>query len=66
MISKVRFIEPGNRILYKRSLVNFFIVGKTIKNPSNGPITLATIVKKQIDDTLVYSESFSKIDFEDV
>ncbi len=66
MISKVRFIEPGNRILYKRSLVNFFIVGKTIKNPSNGPITLATIVKKQIDDTLVYSESISKIDFEDV
>ena len=66
MIEKARFIEPGHRIQYKSSLINAFVIGKAIKNPATGLITLATIVKSMVDDTLMYSESISEVDFEDI
>ncbi|MBN2535105.1 MAG: B12-binding domain-containing radical SAM protein [Spirochaetales bacterium] len=66
MVKKVRFIEPGNRSPYKKSIRNFFTYNRSIRNPSTGLITLATIVKKIIDDTLMYSESISEINFEDI
>jgi radical SAM superfamily enzyme YgiQ (UPF0313 family) len=66
MIKKTRFIEPGSRTPFKDSLFNFFIYNRTIRNPSTGLMTLATIVKKIIDDTLMYSEAISEINFEDV
>ncbi|KUO61445.1 MAG: radical SAM protein [Gracilibacter sp. BRH_c7a] len=66
MIKKIRFIEPGNFSPYKKSFANIFTYNKYIKNPSTGLITLTTIVKNIINDTLMYSESISEIDFEDV
>lgn len=66
MIKKIRFIEPGNYSAYKKSIINTFTYNKYIKNPSTGLITLTTIVKNLIDDTLMYSESISETDFEDV
>ncbi len=64
-MKKIRFIEPGN-LPYKKSIKNMFIYDKYIRTPSNGLLTLTTIVKKHIDDTLMYSESISKILWEDV
>lgn len=64
-IKKIRFIEPGNRP-YKRSLQNYFIYDKYIRTPSIGLLTLATIVKQRYPDTLMYSESISKIVWPDV
>lgn len=66
MINKIRFIEPGNFSRYKKSLKNIYTYNKYIKNPSTGLITLTTIAKRLVDDTLMYSESISKIDFKDV
>ncbi|WP_455543886.1 B12-binding domain-containing radical SAM protein [Intestinibacter sp.] len=66
MINKIRFIEPGNFSRYKKSLVNIYTYNKYIKNPSTGLITLTTIAKNLIDDTLMYSESISNINFKDV
>ena len=66
MLKKIRFIEPGNYSPYKKSIENMFTYNKYIRNPSTGLITLTTIVKNIIDDTLMYSESISKIPFEDV
>lgn len=62
---KIRFIEPGNRP-YKPSPLNPFIYDRYIRTPSLGLITLATIAKKTVDDTYMYSESVSKIVWEDV
>jgi len=66
MLKKIRFIEPGTSSPYKKSIVNRFTYNKYIRNPSAGLIILTTIVKNIIDDTLMYSESISKIDFKDV
>jgi len=66
MIKKIRLIEPGNCSPFQKSIFNMFTYNKYIKNPSTGLITLATIVKKLVDDTLMYSESISKIDYGDV
>ncbi|MFV0528203.1 MAG: B12-binding domain-containing radical SAM protein [Lachnospiraceae bacterium] len=62
---KIRFIEPGNRP-YKKSFSNYFIYDKYIRTPSNGMLTLATIVKTQYQDVFCYSESISKVIWEDV
>lgn len=66
MINKVRFIEAGNYAPYKRSLLNFITYNRYLKNPSTGLLTLTTIVKRLIDDTLMYSESISETNFEDL
>lgn len=62
---KIRFLEPGN-LLYRKSLKNLFVYNKYIRNPSQGAMTLATIVKQEYPDVLMYSESISKIRWEDV
>lgn len=64
-INKVRFIEPGN-LPYRRSIKNLYTYEKYIRTPSVGLLTLATIVKEAVDDTFMYSESISKIKWDDV
>jgi len=64
-IRKIRFIEPGN-LPYRVSVKNLFIYDKYIRTPSTGLMTLATLVKKHIDDTRMYSESISTIHWKDV
>lgn len=64
-IKKVRFIEPGN-LPYRKSIKNLYIYDKYIRTPSNGLLTLTTIVKQHVEDTLMYSESISEILWEDV
>lgn len=64
-INKVRLIEPGN-LPYRKSIQNYFVYDKYIRTPSIGLLTLATIVKQHIDDTFMYSESISKIRWDDV
>lgn len=64
-INKIRFIEPGN-LPYRRSIENLYTYDKYIRNPSIGLLTLTTIVKKYVKDTFMYSESISKIKFDDV
>jgi anaerobic magnesium-protoporphyrin IX monomethyl ester cyclase len=66
MLKKLRFIEPGDHSPYRDSLLNAFIYNKHIKNPSTGLNTLATIAKRRVADTLMYSESISIVDFDDV
>ena len=65
MVKKVRFVEPGNQP-YRKSIKNLYTYDKYIRNPSIGMLTLATIVKKSVDNTLMYSESISKILWDDV
>lgn len=62
---KIRFIEPSNAP-YKRAIQNLYVYDKYIRTPSQGALTLSTIVKKQVEDTKMYSESISKIIWEDV
>ena len=62
---KVRFIEPGNRP-YRPTLLNYVVYDRYIRTPSVGLNTLATIVKKEVDDTLMYSESISRIPLDDL
>lgn len=62
---KLRFIEPANPP-YRPSVQNLFVYNKYIRTPSNGMLTLATIAKKYAPDTLMYSESVSKIRWNDV
>lgn len=62
---KIRFIEPGNRP-YKPTPLNYFVYDRYIRTPSVGLNTLATIVKQEIPDTYMYSESISKIVKDDV
>ena len=42
-IMKIRFIEPGN-LPYRRSIKNLYVYDKYIRTPSQGAMTLATIV----------------------
>jgi len=65
-LKKIRFIEPGNYSPYRKSIANALTYNKYIRNPSTGLIILATIVKKRIDDTLIYSESISEIIWKDI
>ena len=65
MVKKIRFIEPGS-LPYRKSVKNLYTYDKYIRNPSVGMLTLATIVKKAVDDTLMYSESISGVIWEDV
>ncbi len=62
---KIRFIEPGN-LPYRMSFKNLYVYDKYIRTPSNGIITLATILKREWDDVLCYSESISKIKWDDI
>ncbi len=62
---KIRFLEPGNPP-YRPSPLNLFIYDKYIRTPSTGLLTLATIARGHADDCLMYSESVSKIRWEDV
>lgn len=62
---KIRFLEPGNRP-YKKSILNYFVYERYIRTPSNGILTLATILKREYEDVFCYSESISKIVWEDV
>lgn len=64
-IKKVRFIEPGN-LPYRKSIKNLYTYDKYIRTPSIGLLTLTTIVKGVVDDTLMYSESISEIKWNDV
>lgn len=64
-IQKVRFIEPGN-LPYRKSIKNLYVYDKYIRTPSIGLLTLATIVKQRVSDTFMYSESISKIRWDDV
>ena len=65
MVKKVRFIEPGN-LPYRMSIKNIYTYDKYIRNPSIGMLTLTTIAKKIIDDTFMYSESISRVEWDDV
>ncbi len=62
---KIRFIEPGN-VPYRKSIKNLYVYDKYIRTPSQGAMTLATIVEPYVDDVKVYSESISLIQWEDV
>lgn len=64
-VRKVRFLEPGNRP-YRPALRNAFTYDRWIRNPSLGMTLLATIVHDRVPDTLVYSESISRIRWDDV
>ena len=64
-IKKIRFIEPGN-LPYRASLKNLYTYEKYIRTPSHGLLTLTTIAKRYVDDTLMYSESISKVRWDDV
>ena len=62
---KIRFLEPGN-LPYRKSIKNYFVYDKYIRTPSHGLLTLATIVNKIENDVFIYSESISKIIWDDV
>ncbi|KAB4864633.1 B12-binding domain-containing radical SAM protein, partial [Bacteroides thetaiotaomicron] len=62
---KIRLIEPANTP-YRRSPLNLFVYDRHIRTPSQGLLTLSTIAKRMVEDTLMYSESISKIVWGDV
>jgi len=62
MITKIRFIEAGAANRYHKTWKNHFVYNGSICNPSTGLITLATIAKRLVDDTLMYSESITELD----
>ncbi len=64
-IMKIRFIEPGN-LPYRRSIKNLYVYDKYIRTPSQGAMTLATIVNQHGHDVKMYSESISRIIWDDV
>ena len=64
-IRKIRFIEPGARP-YKRTMLNYFVYDRYIRTPAVGLNLLTTIVKREFDDTYMYSEAISKIPRADV
>jgi len=64
-VTKVRFIEPGVP-QYKRSIRNLYTYNKYIRTPSIGLLTLSTLTRTTVDDTLMYSESISTIKWDDV
>ena len=63
-INKIRFLEPGN-LPYRRSIKNLYVYDQYIRTPSHGLMTLATVAKEAVPDTLMYSESISKIRWDD-
>ena len=66
MIKKIRFIEAGATNHYKKTWKNRFVYNGNICNPSTGLITLTTIAKRLVDDSLMYSESISEVVWSDV
>ena len=66
MITKLRFIEAGAVNRYQKTWKNHFLYNGNICNPSTGLITLATIAKQKVDDTLMYSEAISEIRWDDI
>lgn len=62
---KVRFLEPGNRP-YRPSPLNFFVYDRYIRTPGTGLMTLTTIARDAGADARMYSESISRIVWEDV
>jgi radical SAM superfamily enzyme YgiQ (UPF0313 family) len=66
MLRKLRFIEPGAVNRYRKTWKNRFLYNGNICNPSTGLITLATIAKDVVDDTLMYSEAISEVVWDDV
>lgn len=58
-------IEPGSRP-YKPTPLNYFVYDRYIRTPSVGLNTLATIVRQQVKDTLMYSESISRLVMKDI
>jgi len=64
-VTKIRFIEPSNPP-YRRALRNFFVNGKYIRNPAVGTLMVTTVAARHVEDTLMYSESVAKIDWDDV
>lgn len=62
---KIRFIEPGNTP-YKKSIKNLYVYDGHIRTPSNGMITLATVLNQKYADVYCYSESISEIVWDDV
>jgi len=64
-VRKVRFVEPGN-LPYRRSPKNLYTYERYIRNPSIGLLTLATVVHGVVPDTLMYSESISYVNWDDV
>ncbi|MCI9103179.1 MAG: B12-binding domain-containing radical SAM protein [Lachnospiraceae bacterium] len=64
-VEKIRFIEPGERP-YHWTLLNHFVYDRYIRTPSVGLNLLATAVKGEFKDTLMYSEAISKIPWKDV
>lgn len=63
--TKIRFIEPSDAP-YRRTLRNHFVYNESIRTPSQGIITLATIAATAGDDVLAYSECISEIPWDDV
>ena len=62
---KIRFLEPANEP-YRKSFKNLYVYNKYIRTPSNGLLILATIVKKHFADVFCYSESISKLLWNDI
>jgi len=62
---KIRFIEPAN-LRYRVTPRNLYTYDKYIRTPSTGLLTLTTIAKQAVPDTLMYSESISKVKWKDV
>lgn len=62
---KIRFIEPAN-LPYKKTIRNYYVYDDRIRTPSNGIITLATILRSVYEDVYCYSESISEIVWKDV
>lgn len=66
MLTKLRFIEAGAINRYRKTWTNHFVYNNSICNPSTGLITLTTLAKQLVDDTLMYSEAISNVVWEDV
>lgn len=64
-VKKIRMVEPGN-LPYRPSIKNLYVYDKYIRTPSIGLMTLATVAKRRCEDTLMYSESISKVLWDDV
>lgn len=64
-VQKIRFIEPGN-LPYRPSFRNHTTYDLYIRTPSTGLITLTTIARTEVEDTRMYSESISRVDWDDV
>lgn len=62
---KVRFIEPSNQP-YQRTPLNHLVYDHSIRTPSQGIMTLATIAELLGEDVLAYSESITEVDWDDV